>query len=261
MAVLLYANGLTEETRPKKHTFTDKELLDIFGDYPKMRSFRLYEVPNTWCLWGEYDPQDSQEDEFNKLGTDILEQPCYSPILFVHDTEIDPNLRLTDEMIIMGYEDFRVELLHFFDAIAKDILKERERERQSSGSPQKLMILEQDGVSPDKRIIFRFDIDKQVEEFFIRENLIEFAQKVHKYLKFFHKNRNRFWIYADKNIIIRMEVDQVKPFIEKIIALFESEENYEACSVIRNAYEKWVQWKKENPSPKQEKGGSSKDKK
>ena len=99
MAVLLYANGLTEEHKPKELTFTDEELLTIFPDFEKTRTFRLYEIPNCWCIWGENDPVGKREDEFNKIGTDILEQICYSPVLFLHDSEINPEWKLTDAMI------------------------------------------------------------------------------------------------------------------------------------------------------------------
>ena len=258
MAVLLYANGYTEEYRPAKHTFTDEELLKIFDDFPSLRSYRLYEVPNVWCVWGERDPINQKPDEFNNVGTDLLEQQCYSAVLCIHDTEIDPNWRLTDEIILMGYNDFRVEIMKYFDDVAANILKEREQQRQAQGSPQKLMILEQTGVTEDKRIIFKFDLNKQVEEFFIHENLLEFARKVHSHLKFSYRDGETFAIYADKNIVIVTEDEQVKPFIEKIVALFESRENYEACSVIRNTYERWVKWKKEHPKKTQNKGPEKK---
>ena len=108
MAILLYANGLTEEPKPIKYTFTDKELLDLYQDFDGIRSFRLYEVPNTWCIWGENIPREKRADEFHNVGTLMVDIPIFSPILFIHDTEINPAWRLTDEMIVMGYNDFRL---------------------------------------------------------------------------------------------------------------------------------------------------------
>ena len=252
MSVLLYANGLTEEYRPKNLVFTDEELLTIFPEFDIIKSFRLYEIPNTWCLWGENAPIDKRADEFNKLGSDILEQPCYSPILFIHDSEIDPSWKLTDVIIYSGYDDFRKEMLKFFDDIAADILNENERLRKQTGSPPRLLILEQTGISADKRIIFNFDTKKQVDEFFIDENLWDFATKVHNFLKFSYQDAHTFAIYADKNIIIVMNDDDVDDFIKKIISFFESKENYEACSILRNTHEKWVKFKKNNPREIQE---------
>jgi len=55
-----------------------------------------------------------------------------------------------------------------------------------------------------------------------------------------------------------MEDSQVKPFIEKIIAYFQSKENYEACSVIRNVYEKWIAFKISKKAPKASRSKSSK---
>jgi hypothetical protein len=243
MAILLYANGLTEELKPAEFTFTDQEIYGIFEGYDKIRSFRLPEVPNTWCVWGERIPINKAADEFNQVGSDIVDQKCYSPVIFLHDTEINPAWRLTDDMILAGYIEFRNELNEFFNEVAKGILEEREQMRMQSGQPPNLMVLEQMGISEDKRIIFRFDMDKQIEEFFSEPNLGEFARKVHNFLKFSYKDGDIFAIYADKNIIIVMADPQVKDFIEKIIAYFQHHENYEACSVIRNTYEQWIKFK------------------
>jgi hypothetical protein len=256
MAILLYANGITEEYKPEGHTFSDEELIKIQFGKAKIRSFRLYEVPNTWCIWGERQPENTREDEFDKIGTEIVDQPCYAPVLFIHDSEINPDWRLTDDVILTGYDGFKKELLQFFDDVAQEILKEREQ--QNSNSPLKFMNLEQVGISADKRVIFKFNLDKQLEEFFIHENLLEFARKVHNFLKFSYRNGDTFAIFADKNIIIIMDDDQVQSFIEKIVALFESRENYEACSVIRNTYQKWMTWKKENSKAANKKGPEKK---
>jgi len=216
-------------------------------------SERACKVPNTWCVWGQREPVNKSPDEFNQVGTDILDQPCYSPVLFIHDTEINPGWMLTDDVILSGYGDFHNELTNFFNEVAKGILEERERIRQETGEPPNLLVMEQKGISEDKRIIFQFDMDKQVEEFFSEPNLSEFAKKVHNFLKFSYKDGDIFAIYADKNIIMVMSDNQVKPFIEKIIAYFQHHENYEACSIIRNTYERWVKYKEskqEKPAPK-----------
>lgn len=243
MAILLYANGLTEELKPAELTFTDQEIYGIFEGFDKIRSYRLYEVPNTWCVWGERNPIDKMPDELNQVGSDILEEDCFSPVLFIHDTEVNPGWRLTDEMILANYIDFQNELNQFFNEVAKGILEEREQIRQETGQNPSLIFMEQIGISEDKRIIFKFDLDKQVEEFFAEPNFGEFMKKVHNFLKFSYKDGDIFAIYADKNIIMIMADNQVKIFIEKVIAYFQHHENYEACSVIRNAYERWTKFK------------------
>lgn len=243
MAILLYANGLTEEFKPSGHTFTDQEIYNIFNDFDKIRSLRLLEVPNTWCVWGQREPVNKNPDELNQVATDILDQPCYSPVLFIHDTEINPGWKLTDDIILSGYEDFKMELNYFFDDVAKNIIEERERIRKEKGHPQNLLVMEQKGISEDKRIIFQFDIDKQVEEFFSEPNISDFAKKVYNFLKTYYRDGDIFAIYADKNIIMIIQDDQVKPFIDKIIAYFQNQENYEACSDIRKIYERWVNYK------------------
>jgi hypothetical protein len=242
-AVCLYANGLTEELRSKEYTFTESEIYNLFEDFDKLRSYRLYEIPNTWCVWGERDPIDKASDEYSQVGSDIIEQSCYSPVLFVHDTEIDPLWRLSDNPIIFGYDDFKKELLAFFNEVARDMLEERERIREESGKSPSLMVMEQIGISDDKRIIFKFDMNKQIEEFFSEKNLSELAGKVHTFLKFSYKDGEIFAVHADKNIIIVIDDSQVKPFIEKIIGYFQHHENYEACSVIRNVYDRWIKYK------------------
>lgn len=243
MAIQLYANGITEEFKPSKFTFTDAELLDIVEKYINIRSFRLYEVPNVWCIWGEKKPEDTLEEDFNSVGTNILDQPCFAPLLFMHDSEINPAWGLTDQMIMVGYDEFKQSLGEFFDEVAKDILKEKARVRDESGKPPQSLNLEEMGVTKDKKILFKFDIDKQNEEFYMDANLHEFANKVHNFLKFSYQEDPVFAIYGDKNVVIISEDNKVKPFIDKILAYYNAKENYEASSVVRNTYEKWAKYK------------------
>lgn len=245
MAILLYANGITEEHKPENYTFLDDQLINIFPDFEKIRTYRLAEVSNTWCLWGEHDPVDKVSDEFNKIGSDIIEYPCYSPILFVHDTEIDTNWKLTDSIILNGYEQFKRDLLIFFDEIAADIIEERDQNRKKNGGGGKLIRIDQIAVSEDKRIIFNFDLDKQPKEFFNDSNFGEFANRVLDFLKFSYKDGETFALHADKHIIIIIKDNQVKPFIDRILAFFGKKENYEACSLLRSIFERWNKYKDE----------------
>jgi len=127
MAVILYPSGVTETYTATGLVFTDDEILNIFKDYNHIRTMRLYEVPNTWCIWGDNGNED--DGNFNKLGSDIVQQNIFSEIMCVHDTELDPSWMLTDDVILKNYEDFRIELLQFFDDIAENVIKETERAR------------------------------------------------------------------------------------------------------------------------------------
>jgi hypothetical protein len=244
MAILLYNNGITEEYRSGEHTFTDNEILSVLRGFANIRSHRLPDIPNTWCVWGQRNPINRKEDEFSYLGSEVLEQPCYSPILFIHDTEMDPSWGLTDEIIIQGYDDFRDDISHFLNDIAKDIIDERKRIREENGEDEKTPVIEPFGVSKDKRVIYKFDIDKQPKDFFLNKNLAIFADKVHKFLKFSYKDGDTFAIYADKQMIFVLEDDKVQHFVSRMVAFFESQENYEACSILRNTYDKWNKFKK-----------------
>lgn len=243
MAILLYANGLTEEVTPIGHAFTDDELISNFESFNLVRSYRLSEVPNTWCLWGQRTPIDKLSDEFNHMGTDIIEQPVFSPILFIHDTEIEPTWKLTDDIINVGYVNFKAKINGFFNYIAKEIMEKRNTTNIKSGQAQNLMTLEESGISVDKRIIFKFDMDKQSPDFFKNSNFAEFAKKAYDFLKFSYKDGDIFAIFADKNIIIVMSDPQIKSFIDRILEYFQSIENYEACSTIRDTYGRWILFK------------------
>lgn len=243
MGVILYANGLTEEIRPKESVFTDKELLVYFNKFDKIKTYRIFEVPNTWCIWGEYNNIKGREDEFNRLGSGIVDNKCYSPIIFLHDTEIDESWNLTDNVIYKSYDEFKREFLSFLDAIAIDILREAEILRREMGESPNFMRLEQIGVSSDKRIIFSFDFKKQNEEFFHPENIREFAKKVHEFLNKNYKDGEVFAVYADKNMILTLKDSQVGIFLNKIMSIFETMEEYEKCETIKKVYERWLKYK------------------
>ena len=79
--IILYSNGLTEEMSPKEHTFSDKEIIDLFKEFDNIQTQRLDEVSNTWCVWGEYN--NPQSEDYNKLGSDTIRNHCYSHIIFL----------------------------------------------------------------------------------------------------------------------------------------------------------------------------------
>lgn len=246
---MIRANGLTEEYKPSNFTFTDKELLDLFANFEKIRSHRLSEIPNTWCIWGENIPIDKRGDEFNEFGSELIDDDIYSPLFMIHDTEINSEWKLTDPIIQFGYEEYRDRLYKYLDETAILILEEREKERIENGENNNIIVLEQTGITEDKRIIFKFDLSKQTEDLLLQpKSFWEFANKVYTFLDSYYKDGDIFVIYADKNIIIEVEDNRVKALIEKIISLFQSKEDYEKCSKLKFIYDSWEKYKIKNPA-------------
>jgi hypothetical protein len=238
--IILYSNGLTEEISPEGSTFTDNELIELFKEFDRTRTLRLDDIPNTWCIWGENDKPII--DDYNKFGSDILEIHCYSHILFLHDTEVDPSWNLTDQIIYHSYNEFKKDLLKFFDEIAIETMEEMDKIREENGNPE-IISLEQAGVSLDKRIIFKFNPDKQPVDFFKKENFSSFAKKSYEFLKKNYKNGDVFAIFADRKMIIVLDDDKVKEFIDQLSKVFEKKEEYIICSDIAKIYKKWETYK------------------
>jgi hypothetical protein len=247
MAILLYGNGLTEELLPTGLTFTDEELIELFKEFERTRTLRLDDIPNMWCIWGENDKP--HPDDYNKFGSDILETHCYSHILFLHDTEVDPSWNLTEQIIYHDYNEFKRELLKFFDEVALETMEEIDKFREEHGNPE-LIALEQAGVSLDKRIIFKFNPDKQPPDFFKKANFLSFAQKSYAFLKKNYKNGEVFAIFADRKMIIILDDDKVKPYIDHLTKAFEQKEEYIICSEILKIYKKWETFKAKKKTKK-----------
>ena len=241
--VVLYQNGLSEEHKPKNFTYTEDELTNFLPDFDSIRTFRLSEVPNTWCMWGENNPIDKRPDEYNQIASEAIDEDIYSPMFFIHDTEINPDWKLTDEIIQNGYVRFKKELLEFLDYTAFEILEEQEYLREEQGMSPSLVSLEQVGISVDKRIVYRFDISKQTKELLKPNNFMEFSLKMHDFLKNYYKDGEIFVIYADKNILIEISDEQVKPLVNQVLETLQVEEKYEMCSELKNIYDRWASYK------------------
>jgi len=252
MAVILYSSGVTETFDPKNHTFTDKEILDIFDDVENIRTLRLYEVVNTWCVWGENENQNNNIEggNFNKLGSDVLQRDIFCPILFIHDTEINPSWKLTDDIIIKGYQDFETDLLKFFDEIAENIIIESQRIRQEQGLEDSLIFLNTIGPTEDKRVMFEFKPKNQNKDFFNANNFAPFANKIFNFLDISYKDDDVFIIFADNKSIILVADEFVKFILDKLIANFTKTEEYEKCNKIKEIFDLWK--KNKNLDIKQE---------
>ena len=244
MSVILYSNGLTEELTPKGHTFSDEEILTLFVEFDNIQTQRLDEVPNTWCVWGEI--QNPQVDDYNKLASDVLQLHCYSHLIFLHDTEVNPSWNLSESIIHHGYADFKKSLLLFLDSVARETIQKIEQARHQYGQPN-LMVMDQVGVSIDKRIIFNLNPDNQPPEFYGPVNFPEFAEKCYQFLKKNYKDGEVFAIFADKKMIIVLKDEKVKIFIDHLIKIYEAKEDYLVCAEITDIYKKWETFKNKTP--------------
>lgn len=246
--ILLYGNGLTEEIISSNLTFSDDEILEIFSDYSTIETKRLEEVPNTWCIWGVN--SDRKEEDYNKLASDVIQEHCYSHLAILHDTEVDPSWNLTDSVIYDGYDQFKTKILLFLDEIAREVIKDIERAREENGNNERTLILDQLAISTDKRVIFKLDINKQIPGFFHKDNFTEFAIKCERFISESYKDGDIFPIFADKRMIIVMDDDQVKIFIDSLIKIFQDNEEFEKCSIINRIYNQWVEYKEKKSKPK-----------
>lgn len=249
MAIILYPSGVTETLSPEKLVFSDQEILNIFKEYDMLRTARLYEVPNTWCVWGNNKTADHAN--YNKLGSDIVQEDIFTEIMFIHDTELDPSWMLTDNMIFRNYEDFRMELLQFFDDIAENVIQESERVREQQGIPHNLVILTTIGPTEDKRVMFEFDPHSQSSEFWKQPYFGEFSNKVSEFITKFYKNGDTFVLWTDKKSVIVVSDENVPFIIDKIIEHFKTVERYEECNMLSKVIR---QWKRHNTKRKKENG-------
>jgi hypothetical protein len=247
MAIILYGNGLTEEIIPSKYTFSDQEILEFFKEFNQIQTKRLDEVPNTWCVWGEL--KKPSEEDYNKLASEILRQHCYSKLFLLHDTEVDPAWNLTDAIIYDGYELFKKKILKFLDEIAIETIREIEQMRDATGKPN-LMALDQVAISMDKRVIFRFNPDKQQPHFFEPSHFQEFANKSFNFLDKYYKDGDNLPIYADKKMIIVLDDSQVAQYMTLILDFFEKREDYLKCARINEIHKSWMNYKSKKATPK-----------
>lgn len=248
MGILLFPSGITELCEPKEHVFTDEEILNIFKKYKHIKSRRLVEVPNTWCVWGQNTKND--ESNFNKIGSDVIKENLFCEILFIHDSQINPEWSLTDDIIYKGYEEFKEQILLYFDSIAENVIKENEKLRQQQGKDTNLIFLNTIGPTADKRVLFEFDPKQQRQEFYNNDYFVNFANKM---IEFFsdkdYQETDMFYIFYDKKTVIFVKDENVDYLMQQLIEFFEKNENYENCKLLKLVLEKWKN-KKEKKNKK-----------
>ena len=251
MAIIQHSNGIIEDIKPGRATFTDDELIGLLENYSKIETVRLLEVPNTWCVWGV--SENNPDIEYNKIASIIINEHVYSPLIIVHDTELDPTWNLNDDIILQDYESFRTEVYELIDEIATRAIEETSA--MSDEDTNKMMILTTVGPTQDKKVLFEFSLKKQSNEFFRADNMDEFNAKVMDYWDayFFDNikvNDNFCVIYADSKHIIRIPDAEVDEFMKVMRDYSEKIEEYEDCSAIKNYQRAWTSYMKNNKQVK-----------
>ena len=269
MALVIYSNGIFEEFLSVNETFTDHELADLFEDYEEIRSYRLSEIPNCWLLWGEMD--DPPENEYNKLASEMVDDEVFSLLVFIHDSEIDRNWNITDDILLKDYSTFIKQVGDYIKGMVNYIANETQKEYEAEGTTS-MIFLKAIGYTKDKRVLYVFDPEQQNEEFYI-DGWDKFSKKSYEYLKEHFNDEPQeenkpLVIYADTKVIVIVEDDKVNSVVGHMLSHFENKEDYEACSFISDIREEWFQRKTlpdniEDPSigqPKKKRGRPRKNK-
>jgi len=245
MAVIFYANGILEEFKPKENFFTEGELIKVFDSYDKIRSLRLVEIPNAWCIWGDM-KGNPIENDYNKLASYMLGSEIFSHIVILHDTEINIEWKITDDIIYKGYDEFSIEIRSFINDIAKELLNEQEMIRDKDKSNQDMIFLTTVTHTKDKKILFEFDPFMQPDKFYGSISFNNFCNNIYNYLVKDFKLSKQFVIYGDNKMIITIKDENVKKLLDDMQGMFQKKENYEACAFLKNIYERWLKFVNEN---------------
>ncbi len=240
MAIIVYISGYTEELKPKNLVFTEQEIVDLFNDYPIIKTIRPVELLNTWCIFGA---GKNNLTEYNEIASNIIKEDIYSHALFVHDSEINPEWNATDDIIYYSYDKHVENLKTIINSIAEKIMNRLTNSEEYIKSSKNLPILEDFGVTNEfpKRILFKFNPLKQSNTLYESKEFDTFSRKIYEYLT---KNKpdftkESFIIYADAKVIISIDNENVIYFLEKMINQFEREEEYEMCTYIKYLMDEW----------------------
>jgi hypothetical protein len=261
MAIIQYSNGLVEDFKAKNLVLAESEILNYFKDFQRVRTKRLIEIPNSWCVWGASDVIDS--NAFNQLGSRISGEKIFSPLIIIHDSELDPDWLITDKIILKTYPEFRQDFLSFADNLASEIINQNINQKSEGGAFGGMAVMPSlsiMGPTEDKRILFDFNPENQAPEFWKFENFSFFASRVFGYIHvFFDRNlnveENSFVIYADVKVIIIIRDQFVKPVLEKMIKNFEKREKYHGCSHMIAMIKKWDDYVNNQKKPIDKKWG------
>lgn len=237
MAILLYSNGLTEDYKPTDFTFTERELTDLFDEFVEIKTSRLITVLNTWCIYGN--SPDPDPIEFNRIASDLIKTAVYSHVLYVHDSEINPNWKATDSVLYKNYDDFLIEIRKTIDSAAYNIINELQSSEEYGEKMAVLPQLITIGATPDKRILFGFNPTDQTDDFYKNDEFYIFSQKVYEYISHNKQLKEPFTIYADKKAVIIIDPQYIISFLNTMLEKFKNKEDYEICTDLSNIIKSW----------------------
>lgn len=252
MAILLYSNGINEDFVPQNMVFAERELVNLFSEYRTIKTKRLINVLNCWCIWGENADYDIMD--LNRIVSDILQEPVYSHALFVHDSELNPDWNATDNILYTNYSQYLKEIKRVIDTVANNIVEEFRYYEDEAGI-KSMPVFENLGTTIDKRVLFSFNPEKQYKDFYENPEFGQFSKKTYDYIHQHHdQNKEPFIMYADKKAVIIIDTPHVKTFLDKMLEHFQKEEQYEICkeiSIIKN------NWNKKTRKPRAKKLNNS----
>lgn len=235
MAIILYNNGLIEDFKPKNLVFTEEELLSLFTEFTEVVSARVIPVLNTWCIFGK----GNNVDDFNRIASEIISNKVCSHALFVHDSEINPQWNLTDDILYKSYLDFSNILKSTINEIAEKILQELQSNDEYNGNVEHLPKLTVVGTSNDKKIIFEFNPNEQSPEFFKNKEFEIFSEKTYYYISINKQDQKPFTIYADNKAIIIINEENIITYLKLLEENFKIKEEYETCNEITKILKEW----------------------
>ena len=234
MSVLLYQSGVLEQYLPKNLVFDEEELVYLFLDFDKIVTKRVYELPNTWMLWGTY--KNPQETEYNKIPSKLIQERIYTPVLFIHDSELNPDWNSTDTILYDNYDTFKTNTLAFLKEYNAEINEynnsvNNRNEDEEIPSETGQLKLTNVGITNDKRILFNFDPTSQVDNFYTTENFNTFSLNIFKYFQEYPP-QDPLVILSDNNMVITVDSPNGCFLFDKLIENFTKSENYEICSEL-----------------------------
>ena len=251
MSVILYNNGIIEEYKPENLVFTEDELVKMFTEYEEIKTCRIIPVVNAWCIYGK--SLSADENEYNKLASEVSNEDIYSHAIFVHDSEINPKWNATDNIIYNNYTDFNVSIRNLIDNLANQLMTEQNSAAVDEEGNEKEIALPQlvsVGATTDKRVLFEYTPENQTDTFYKDEAFNKFSRNVYDFLIANHPKKEQFIIYADKKSIIYVPQESVEEFLNTIINNFTSKEDYERCTLLSNMLKSWNPVNIEKPKRK-----------
>jgi hypothetical protein len=237
MGALLYSNGITEDYRPAKLVFTEEELVKLFTEFAGIKTVRIPNLINTWCIFGE---GNSDPTEYNRIVSDIVRESVFSHALFIHDSEINPNWNATDNILYKSYDEFIVMMKKVIDDVAGNIMNEFSHSEEYTSKADHLPQLVTLGATDDKRILFTYNPDDQTKEFYTHDEFYKFCQRTYNYINENKQEKEPFTIYADKKAVIIIETLKVNLFLQTILNKFQTKEDYEICTNINKIIKDWA---------------------